>query len=167
MDKNALPIINSESLCLKTATKSHISQLRLWFKDSGQVLKWAGPSFDFPATDAEFHERLSAVGFTSFSLLHNDKLIGFGQYQLLPPFMHLGRIVINPRLRGTGLGSILLSLLIEQGALQDTVKKVSLFVYVNNPVAYKAYLRAGFTKTAYPPGKQSIEGCDYLTLTRE
>jgi ribosomal protein S18 acetylase RimI-like enzyme len=167
MDKNTLPIINNERLCLKTATKSHISQLQSWFNDSDQVLKWAGPSFDFPATNAAFHQQLSAAGFTSFSLLHNDDLIGFGQYQLHSPFLHLGRLVINPKQRGNGLASILLAELIRQGAKQDTIKKVSLFVYVDNPVAYKAYIRAGFNKTAYPPGKQSIEGCDYLTLTRK
>lgn len=151
-------------LSWETATKTHISQLQSWFNDSEQVLKWAGSSIDFPATDVSFYQQLSAAGFTSFSLSYDSNLIGFGQYQLHPPFLHLARLVINPKQRGKGYASLLISHLIEEGAKQGTIKKVSLFVYENNPVAYKAYTSAGFIKDKYPPGKQVIEGCDYLTL---
>ena len=164
MNKTALPIIVKESLCLEVSTKIHLSQLKSWFNDSQQVLEWAGPSFVFPASETSFIQQLSAPIFTSFSLTHNDDLVGFGQYQLHPPFLHLGRLAIKPIYRGNGLGHALLKALIDEGIKNDTIKTISLFVYNNNQIAYKVYKKAGFTKSVYPLGKQKIKDCDYLVL---
>jgi len=165
----------SESLSLKRASKTHIAELQTWFNDSDQILMWAGPSLGFPLGKDDFREKLSELGFTSFALISNlqqkvsdsqqkENVYGFGQYQLHPPLLHLGRLAISPRHRGKGLASVLLNKLIKKGNRQGTITTVSLFVFVSNTAAYKAYLSAGFVKTANPTGKQIIEGCDYLTL---
>lgn len=164
MDKNPFPIIVNKALCLEVSTNVHLSQIQGWFNNSQQVLEWAGPSLEFPSSDATFIQQLSAPGFTSFSLMHNDKLVGFGQYQLHPPFLHLGRLVINPGLRGNGLAHVLLKRLIDEGVKKDTIETVSLFVYQSNKIAYKLYRKAGFTEGVYPLSKQKIPGCDYLVL---
>lgn len=167
MDKNDLPIIVHDELRLEVSTNTHLSQVQLWFNDNRQIREWAGYSFDFPTSNANFIQQLSAPGFTSFSLMHNEDLVGFGQYQLYPPFLHLGRLAINPKLRGNGFAHVLLQSLINEGAKKGAIKKVSLFVSQSNKIAYKVYTKAGFIKTVYPQGKKEIEGCDYLTLSYE
>jgi ribosomal protein S18 acetylase RimI-like enzyme len=162
-----LPNIVNEKLHLEVSTSTHLSLIQLWFTDREKVLTWAGQSFDFPTSNANFIQQLSAHGFTSFSLMLNEDLVGFGQYQLYPPFLHLGRLVINPKHRGNGFAHVLLQSLINEGAKKGAIKKVSLFVSQSNKIAYKVYTKAGFIKKVYPQGKREIEGCDYLTLSYE
>jgi ribosomal protein S18 acetylase RimI-like enzyme len=164
-DNTPLPNIGNEQLRLEVSTSTHLSQIKLWLNDSQNVLEWAGQSFDFPTSNANFIEQLSAPGFTSFSLMRNDELVGFGQYQLHPPLLHIGRLVINPKLRGNGFAHVLLQGLINEGTKKGAIKKVSLFVYQSNKIAYTVYMKAGFIKTVYPNGKKEINGCDYLTLS--
>lgn len=164
MDKNALPKIVNDRLCLEASTYTHFSKIRSWFKDGKQIQEWAGSSFDFPASDASFTQQLNTPGFTSLSLMHDNYLVGFGQFQLHPPFLHLGRLTINPKLRSKGLAHVLLRHLIDEGSKTRTIKTVSLFVYESNEIAYRVYKKAGFVKCAYPLGKQKIQGCDYLVL---
>lgn len=165
MDKNTLPINRNLSLSLEKASKTHISLIRSWFNSHEQVREWAGPSFGFPTTSAEFYKQISQSEFTSFALVDGDNLIGFGQYQIHSNFLHLGRLAINPDHRGKGFAYHLLTALIDKGKEQNTIKKVSLYVYQNNLVAYKTYLRAGFSKSKLLNGKRPNEGCDFLTMT--
>lgn len=164
MDKNTLTQVNKDQLCLQKASKTHIAELQLWFTSQQAVLTWGGPKLSFPAAEHEFFEQLTGGEYTSLSLMMNKQLVGFGQYQIHPPFMHLGRLAINPHYRGLGLASILLKHLLDSGSMLSGVSRASLFVYTDNHIAYQTYVKRGFKKTLLPSGVNKMEGCDFLTL---
>ncbi|MFT4653304.1 MAG: ribosomal protein S18 acetylase RimI-like enzyme [Kangiellaceae bacterium] len=164
MDKNTLLSIDKNQLCLQKASKEHIAQLQLWFTSKRSLLMWGGPKLDFPASAEQFFEQLTAGEFSSFSLLLNQQLIGFGQYQLYSPFMHLARVAINPQYQRLGFASVLLQQLLDHGCEQGDINQASLFVYIKNQIAYKTYIKKGFQKTTLPNGITKTNDCDYLTM---
>lgn len=159
-----LPSLDKKQLCLQKASKAHIAQLQLWFTSKQSLLMWGGPKLDFPATAEQFFEQLTVGEFASFSLMLNKQLVGFGQYQLHSPFMHLARVAINPQYQRLGFASVLLQHLLDRGGAQVGINQASLFVYIRNEVAYKTYIKKGFQKTALPCGIKKMNGCDYLTM---
>jgi ribosomal protein S18 acetylase RimI-like enzyme len=164
MDKNSLTGIAPGHVCLHKASKLHIAELQRWFTSEQSMLMWGGPALSYPSSELLFYEQLTSTKIQSFSLVLHHQLLGFGQYQLLPPFMHLGRLVINPQFRRLGLSSVLVRRLIESACALADLSQASLFVYESNYIAKRVYLKEGFKESTVPNGVKQIEGCNFLTL---
>ena len=164
MDKNPISIINQDEFILTHANRRHIAIVQSWFSTAQEAKLWAGPSFEFPVTGEVFFAQLDQHDYQSFALLYAKQVIGFAQYQQHPPLLHIGRIVINPSMRGRGLVSVLLQKLIAMGNADVNIQKVSLYVYSHHRSAYKAYVKYGFIKTKVTAGLKVATDCDYLSL---
>lgn len=128
-----------------------------WFPNEHAVFQWAGPSGGFPLR----HEHLQLASCHSFSLWHNQQLVGFGQFYLRHQRAHMARLAIAPHARGQGLIQALLNGL-EQTAQQTLAHHgFSLFVLADNTPARQAYERAGYSYADYPD-VMPLENCLYM-----
>ena len=87
-------------------------------------------------------------------------LIGFAQAFNKFGYIHLGRIVVSPKMRGRKLGYKLMAALLDSVAEYDV--SFSLFVFEHNIPAKKMYERIGFKVQTYPVERQEVKDCTFM-----
>lgn len=141
---------------------AHLVELMSWFKDETQLATWSGPGFRYPFDSVTFKEDLKLTSLPSFSLVsQQSELLAFGQYYLREKRCHLGRLVVNPSKRGQGIVATLVARLAVKGKGHLKVKTCSLFVFVDNTHAIRAYQKLGFEQSKYPTN-MPLAGCIYM-----
>ncbi|MEM0910284.1 MAG: GNAT family N-acetyltransferase [Pseudomonadota bacterium] len=166
MDQNAVSVsLDDSGYFLQPASINHTKQLFEWFRDPEAFTTWAGPRLDYPSTPEELHLNLSKSGYQFFALCDSgENVVAFGQFQLLPESLHLGRLAIHPDYRGKGLSYKLLNHLIYKASSLANFKAISLFVYRSNEVAIKSYQTFGFKEAPWPPHVKQMQDCLYMTM---
>lgn len=152
---------------LATATLENLNEVINWFGNQEELTQWGGPDLAFGLTLTEFAEQIRFSKLPSYCLVAENKICGFGQFYIRLGRHHFGRLAISPKLRGKGLGRVLLRLLMEEALQQQTAEGFSLFVLEHNTSAVRTYESLGFEFTQYPeaiPG--GLENCGYMVLDR-
>jgi ribosomal-protein-alanine N-acetyltransferase len=110
--------------------------LRLW---GGHKLSWP------PEVDKTWREIGAETGNT-FTLVDAEGAItGFGQALAREAgWVHLGRIIVLPQLRGQGVGRVLVRALINEAVERHHPKEITLNVYRDNLPAVRLYRSLGF-----------------------
>jgi ribosomal protein S18 acetylase RimI-like enzyme len=164
MDKNALSINSAnDNLTLRPTQKSDVEIVFSWFRNEKAFETWAGPRIRYPQQADELYELLQQHGYYLYSLIsEKGTLLAFGQIQLLPNCLHLGRLAVNPDFRGKGISYKLIDKLASQGKKLGNFTHLSLFVYTSNNRAIHTYKRFGFVQHAWPKGLNSIDNCLYM-----
>ncbi|MBV8467474.1 MAG: GNAT family N-acetyltransferase [Burkholderiales bacterium] len=148
---------------LQTPTTAHYAELASWIQDAHQCAHWAGAKLSFPFLAADLPELLHTEPCDTCALIGSaGRMLGFGQILLRREAGtgHLGRIIVNPALRGTGLGKVLCTQLIERGVATHGFRSMTLWVYVDNPAAVRLYESLGFR----PEAREGNEGCQFMRL---
>jgi ribosomal protein S18 acetylase RimI-like enzyme len=148
---------------LVIATRGHLTQMHIWFKNAASCVEWGGPEFRFPFTNETFFIDTKMAEVPSYALIRDcDELCGFGQFYLRAGRCHLSRLAIAPLLRGQSLGTELVGRLMRLGTERLGVSQCSLFVYTNNTVARSVYEHLGFIVSQYPDSDFSHPGIYYM-----
>ena len=79
------------------------------------------------------------------------EIIGYSLTRILPPEAELLRVAVRPQARGVGVGSVLLSELLQK-LLTLKITQVYLEVSEKNRPALSLYQKIGFTTTGHRPG---------------
>lgn len=141
-----------------------IDELMSWFNDPGETDIWAGPRFRFPFTRATFRKDCLWDRMPGFRLNTPDgQFAGFGQMYRRYGRINLARLVVNPAMRGQGVGKRLVGMLIEVGPTLFEGDEFSLFAYRHNAAALGCYRSMGFVIQDYPKGARMADLCYYLT----
>ncbi|GEM_PF-6729581 len=166
MDQNAVSVnLDDSGYFLQAATLNHTKHLFEWFRDPIEFTTWAGPKLEYPSTPEALHLSLSQTGFQYFALCNSgENVVAFGQLQLLPESLHLGRLAVHPSYRGKGLSYKLLNHLIYKAYSLANFEEVSLFVYESNDVAIKSYKKFGFKEAEWPSYVKHMPSCLYMTM---
>ena len=152
---------------LVEAANGDLEQLMSWFGEPGEVNAWGGPGFRFPFTVDTFREDCRWGRMPSFRLNSPaGELAAFGQMYERYGRINLARLVVNPGMRGQGIGKRLIGLLIDAGAELYTAGEFSLFVYRDNAAALGCYSSMGFVIHEYPAGAPLADDCYYLVRPR-
>ena len=147
---------------LTQPSDEHFIQLMSWFSSEDELSIWSGPNFRYPFDLSSFKSDLYLNILKSFSLISSEgALLAFGQYYLRLGKCHLGRLVVNPSLRGQGIASHLISQLSVLGKSDLSTESCSLFVLGHNESAIQAYTKLGFSIADYPE-KMPLENCFYM-----
>ncbi|MFT2090582.1 GNAT family N-acetyltransferase [Paraglaciecola sp. 2405UD69-4] len=147
--------------------QSHLLTMMDWFADAQQVSDWAGPGVRFPYDLASFTADLQLETLSSYVLLSDDNdLLGFGQYYKRLNRCHLGRLVISPDKRGTGMAAVLIKALCSKGLGEIGTTELSLFVLAHNTSGIKAYQKFGFALASYPE-QMPLENCLYMVKSNQ
>ncbi len=152
---------------LDAACESDIDELMTWFPDRHSVDIWGGPGFRFPFTHKTFYADCRWQDFSSFCLRNSEnEFTAFGQLGERYHRSHLARLIVNPRMRGQGVGRKLLEMMIAVARREQDYAEIALFVYKDNEPAYRCYLALGFEVQDYPDDAPMPDKCVYLTQPR-
>lgn len=145
------------------AKVADITEIGSWFTSPMAMQQWTGQSLSMPITGHELALALQLDELPSFVWREEHHILGFGQFYQRLGKCHLCRLTINPKFRGRGLITQLLTDLIALGTGQLNISDSSLFVHLDNKKAMTAYRNYGFVETAYPQGNPYSD-CLYMTL---
>ena len=149
---------------LVEASDHDLDDLMSWFHDADEVDIWGGPRFRFPFTRATFRKDCHWGRMPGFRLdSPQGEFSAFGQMYRRYGRINLARLVVNPAMRGQGVGKRLVSMLIEAGPSLFEGDEFSLFAYRHNAAALGCYRSMGFVVGDYPSGARMADQCYYLT----
>lgn len=139
----------------RPAITDDYARLVTWVPDAAALYLFAGPSLTWPPTVGQFEELTQRPGLSGWMLADDERLPAWGHFDLTIQghSARLGRVIIDPRYRGRGLGHTLTRAAIEK-ARNLQASEVRLAVVRDNQPAMKAYLRAGFTRIEDPQRPQ-------------
>ena len=147
---------------LVSPNQSHLAEISGWVTNQADLIKWAGPGFRYPFTIETFTEDLNLERLASYCLIdEREQLLAFGQCYQRIGRCHLGRLIVNPTLRGQGIAKQLINKLMDSGFNAFNTVEASLFVLADNESAIKAYTKLGFLLSEYPE-PIPIDNCLYM-----
>ena len=157
-------LAEQEGWRLVEAVDRDMDELMSWFTDPDETDIWAGPRFRFPFTQATFRKDSHWDRMPGFRLNSPEgQFAAFGQMYRRYGRINLARLVVNPGMRGQGVGKQLVGLLIEVGPSLFEGDEFSLFAYRHNAAALACYRSMGFVIREYPKGARMADQCHYLT----
>lgn len=131
-----------------------------WFEDETTFRRWSADQYDFyPITAAQLNERYESVikdgRFFVMTALEDNEVVGHFTMRYLDEEeknVKFGFIVLNPMMRGKGIGKRMLSLALKYAFELMMAEQVSIGVFENNIPARKCYESLGFhtNKSAHP-----------------
>ncbi len=141
-----------------------LDELMSWFQAAADVDIWGGPRFRFPFTKATFRKDCHWGRMPGFRLNSPaGEFAAFGQMYQRYGRINFARLVVNPAMRGQGVGKRLVERLIETGPKLFEADEFSLFVYRHNTAALACYRSMGFVIRDYPKDARMADQCYYLT----
>jgi RimJ/RimL family protein N-acetyltransferase len=141
------------SLRLRKFEKGDTTQLKSWFTTEEEVLLWAGASMRYPLESIDLRmlmkdhrgpqplRELWAVCDALGSTIGHIQI----NYSERLEQATLGRIALDPAVRGQKLGLPLVELAVEKAFRRPWINRVELNVYDHNAPAIRIYKKAGFT----------------------
>ena len=152
---------------LSPAEHSDLDELMTWFSNAAEVDVWGGPKFRYPFTAETFRTDCHWPEMASYSLRDADgQMCAFGQFYDRNGYMNLARLVVSPEHRGLGIGTELVTRLMQVASESMKLDEYSLFVYRDNTPALKLYQSLGFEIQEYPPDQILADKCYFLTRAR-
>ena len=125
-----------------------------WIRNENELFLWSANIYNKFPIEAEdinsFYEQASKKSnFYPMTLVEDDKIIGhliLRNTDEKNEIIRLGFIIIDPSLRGKGIGKELITRAIEYAKNSLNAKEINLGVFENNTPAYKCYKSVGFTE---------------------
>jgi len=135
----------------RPVTAADYARLVEWVPDAAALYLFAGPSLVWPPTVGQFEELAKRPGLSAWMAADDEHQAAWGHFDLTIQgrAARLGRVIIDPRYRGQGLGQTLTRAVIEK-ARGLGISEVRLAVVTDNEPAVKAYRRAGFKEIVDP-----------------
>jgi RimJ/RimL family protein N-acetyltransferase len=130
-----------------------------WVFDARELLRFGGPELRWPLDAAQLDTLASDPQRLCWTVVLVGSREPAGHVELMvrgQDSAHMGRVIIDPALRGRGLGSELTRALLAQ-ARARRLHQVTLHVYVDNPPAIAAYERCGFVVDELHPTRPGVQ----------
>ena len=131
---------------LRIAEKSDLLTVLGWISGEHECRMWAGPNIRYPATPDTAWQDMEASDGNAYVLVDAaSRVVGFGQVLSREGnVLHLGRLIVDPGLRGKGVGRDLCVRLMDMGCASQPTEYVTLNVYESNRAAVRLYQSLGF-----------------------
>lgn len=140
------------TLRLRPCKKEDGKSLIQWFTDERMMRLWCRDSFTFPLTEeqmGEYYDKLEKETFSWGFTALDEAGTPVGSFQMKADYnaesVHLGYIVVDPKLRGTGAGYEMVSLAVQYAVEILGIKRLTLKVFDGNPGAKRCYEKVGFS----------------------
>lgn len=136
--------------------------------DLDAIVELEARCFETPWTRENLRSELTRTGSqVELTLARGLGLVGLSCVWTLGEEWQLQRIETDPRVRGNGLGTEMLSRVIERARSDGEVRTVTLEVASANASAIDLYVRAGFGEVGRRPGYYRTPPDDAVLMTLE
>jgi RimJ/RimL family protein N-acetyltransferase len=133
-----------DAAVVRARTKDDISEIVSWIPDSHALYLFSGSRLQWPLTESQLQEMERIEGLTPWVVARpTGEAVGHFDLTQIESEARLGRVIIQPTMRGLGLASTLLRLALSK-AREQGAESVRLKVISNNEPAVRTYVRAGF-----------------------
>lgn len=135
---------------LRRRTSQDIKEIVRWIPDEEALYLFTGSQLTWPLTVEQLSAMEGSRGFSAWVVespegrlvAHFDLRVAEGA--------RVGRIIVNPELRGQGWAAVVVGFAIDEARRQG-VSRLGLNVIRGNEPAIRSYLRAGFSIDAAAP----------------
>jgi RimJ/RimL family protein N-acetyltransferase len=146
-------IFTRSMLTLTPFSPNYFSTLSSWFASEEDIVQWGGPLVHYPL-DAPQMQVMVDAGKTNpperlcWMAVDGNEPVGHAQlaFDWQNGHARLGRVAINPKLRGQGLAVPMLLLVIRKAFDYPVITRLELSVYSFNQPAIRTYERLGFVR---------------------
>jgi RimJ/RimL family protein N-acetyltransferase len=159
---------------LRCFGQADFAQLIAQVPDAGFLLQWSGPEWSFPLDFRQLREALAKTrgkqpAFKIYKAVLPGGAATVGHVQLMDIDYDggtcvLGRVLIFPHHRGTGLGKPLVGAAMEEAFAGLGLREVSLKVFAFNQPALRTYEGLGFTRSTADPEFHELGGTSLEVL---
>ena len=138
---SSLPVF-AAPLRVRARSDQDVHDVVGWVPDAGALYLFAGPSLTWPLTAQQLQDMTGVT--PSVVVSSSDDLVGHFDLVLDGRTARLGRVMVNPALRGRGLAITVVNFALTE-ARRLGADVVLLNVISTNEPAIRTYQRAGFT----------------------
>ena len=137
-------IIEEDALDVRARSEPDAYEVVGWVEDAQALYLFSGPRLTWPLTAEQLQDMLATEGLTAWVVVsRTGELVAHFDLTIDVTLARLGRVIVNPELRGRGLASRVVDLAVTQ-AQRLGAEVVRLNVITTNESAIRAYRRASF-----------------------
>lgn len=138
------------ALRVRGRSERDVAEIVSWVPDPAALYLFSGSRLTWPLTTSQLHDMEGLAGMhPSVVAASTGAVVAHFDLRLEGRLAHLGRVIVNPLLRGRGLAADVVALaLAEARRLGADAVRLNV-VRTNNP-AIRAYERAGFAQVETP-----------------
>lgn len=149
------PVGIESELGARPRTESDLDRVVDWIRDAEDLFLFSGNRLRWPLSADQLRTLTETHGLTAFAVVSSSsELVAHFDLavDLDERIARLGRVIVDPALRGRGLARLVVELAIEQAG-RAGADRILLGVIATHEPAVRAYSRAGFTPL--PAGSRS------------
>lgn len=135
---------------LRPVTAADLRVVVGWLDSPEAVRRWSGPGFEWPLTfDALRLATFGGANAIVWAAELDGRLAGIARLRMLPEpgRGRYGWVLLDPALRGRGLGTDLVRATVRAGFVEHGLLRMDLGVYAHNTAARRVYEALGFART--------------------
>lgn len=146
----------TETLSTRPRNDLDVPEVVTWVQDASDLYLFSGLRLSWPLTTPQLQRMTSLDGFAAFVVVSEAAdLVAHFDLTLDGTLARLGRVIVNPALRGRGLASRTIALALAESHRLGA-KVVRLNVITTNEPALRAYRRAGFEVVGAEPSRPDV-----------
>lgn len=158
--------IDGASLSLRVRDERDVHEIVDWVPDAAALYHFSGSRLRWPLTASQLQGMVGIEGLTpSVVVTSSGELVGHFDLTLDGQIARLGRVIVNPKLRGRGLAGVIVELAVAE-AQRLGADVIRLTVISANEPAVRAYGRAGFAPVAGDPERGDVTAMERSVVTR-
>jgi len=148
--------IDDAPLRVRARDERDVHEIVEWITDAAALHLFSGPGLTWPLTTGQLQSMSAIDGLTAWVVVEpSEGLLGHFDLTVDGPVARLGRVIVNPALRGRGRAIALVDLALAQ-ARQLGAETIRLNVIRTNEPAIRTYRRAGFVAVPGDPDRADV-----------
>lgn len=151
------PLLKQRAM-LKKAELNELKVALTWPENAAEFRLWFGDKVRYGSPADAIWQQIKGNERGTFAFYQNEELVGFAQaYEKVENGIHIACLIVNPKVRGKGLGRLFVKALMENAWAQEQVRFITLNVYPENTPARSLYKDLGFQEVGENNGMVSMQ----------
>lgn len=157
--------VDEASLSIRVRNERDVDEIVGWVPDAAALYLFSGFRLTWPLTASQLQGMVAIEGLTpSVVVTSAGGLVGHFDLTVAGQVARLGRVIVNPALRGRGLAGVIVDLAVAE-AQRFGAGVVRLTVISTNEPAVRAYRRAGFAPVEGDPERGDVTAMERSVIT--
>ncbi|MEL7798908.1 MULTISPECIES: GNAT family N-acetyltransferase [Idiomarina] len=138
------PLLKQRAM-LKKAEINELKEALTWPENAAEFRLWFGDKVRYGSPAEAIWQQIKGNERGTFGFYQNEELVGFAQaYEKVENGIHIACLIVNPKVRGKGLGRLFVKALLGNAWAQQQTRFITLNVYPENTPARSLYKSLGF-----------------------